>query len=99
MNDDKLQRLFRSARNESVPAGPEDFDQRVIRAIRGETRVAPPTLFDQLGALFPRLAFASVLMIGLCVATDIGLSALGQSDLESGVAQLSDQWLFPVKGF
>lgn len=99
MNDDKLQRLFRSARNESTPPGPEDFDRRVVQAIRRETDSAPISLFDQLGALFPRLALASVLLIALCVAADIGLSALGQSDLESGVAQISEQWLFPVKGF
>jgi len=99
MNDDKLQKLFRSARNEPAPAGPENFDQRVVRAIRRDMPPAPATLFDQLGALFPRLALASLLVIGLCVALDFSLSALGQSDLESGIAQLSDQWLFPVKGF
>ena len=62
---------------------------------RGQRRAR--SLFDQLGELFPRLALAATLVIGLCVAADLCLSTLAPMDLSESVAQVSEQWLFAVR--
>ncbi len=95
MNDQKLQRLFGAARNEPPPAPSDDFHARVVRAIRRAMDGAEPnSVFDQLGRLFPRLALAAALVIGLCVLVDVCLASFGQRDLADSVAEISEQWLF-----
>ncbi len=100
MNEKKLQQLFRAARTETPPAAEVGFENLVLSAIRREPRGATEgsSLFDQLGALFPRLAWAAALVVVLCVAADFGLGALGVPGLTDGVAQISDQWLFTATG-
>jgi hypothetical protein len=69
MNENKLKRLFDSARKETAPAVPPDFAAGVLRAVRrepGPRAVAPFSIFDQLNYLFPRLALAAVVVILLC---------------------------------
>ena len=93
----KLERLFESARKETVPQPGDDFAGDVARAIRRETRAESTSLSEQLGNLFPRLAMASALVIALCVAMDYGLSNFVQRDLSTSAAEISQQWLFAVK--
>ena len=102
MNDKKLKQLFDAARNESAPAPSGDFAADVLRAIRQEPPVAMPqplSLADQFNLLFPRIALASVAVIVLCVAADVGLTATGLPDLNDGVSQISAQWLLAPAGF
>jgi anti-sigma factor RsiW len=99
MNENKMRKLFDAARSEPAPGPGEDFPAQVMRAVRREPAPEPPSVFGQLGDLFPRLAVAAVVLIALCVVGDFCASALDQSDLTSGVAQLSEQWLFATKGF
>ncbi len=99
MNPLKLQKLFALARNEPAPNPPSGFAADILRVIRREERSPSLSLFDELGALFPRLAVAALVLIGLCVAADFGVSALGQPDLTAAAAQISDHWLFATKGF
>jgi len=85
----------------SPPATSAGFEADVMRAIRHEPVQAGQqtvSIFDQLNLLFPKLACAAVLVIGICVAGDYIASAYSPS-LTDGVAQLSDEWLFAAKGF
>jgi hypothetical protein len=101
MNDRKLKQLFASARQENVPAPPEDFATDVLRAIHREPPVATSetiSIFDQLNLWFPRLALAASVVIVMCVAADYGLTAAGVPGLSDGVSQLSAQWLLTSTG-
>ena len=97
MNERKLQKLFAAARSEPAPAPAAGFDSRVVRAIQRELKAGPVSVFDHLDRLLPRLAWAAVLAIGLCVAGDFGLAALHLPGLSDGVAEISEQWLFAVR--
>ena len=97
MNEQKLQKLFSSARSEPAPGPAAGFEARVMRALRRESRPAAFSLADQVGDLFPRMALAAAMVIGLCVAADLCLSAFVQGDLSASVAEASEQWLFAVR--
>ena len=97
MNEHKLQRLVSAVRAEPAPVLSPGFETRVMRALRNEDRAEPGSLSDQLGELFPRLALAAALVIGLCVAADLCLSTLAPMDLSESVTQVSEQWLFAVR--
>ena len=102
MNERKLKRIFEAARNERAPEASPDFHDRVMEEIgRAPVRRAhqAPTLFDQLNFLFPRVAWAAVGVIALCVAGDFAASAFNLPSLTDGVAQISNQWLFNANGF
>jgi hypothetical protein len=98
MNDRKLKKLFELARTETPPTAPGNFDLRVLAAIRREERAAPLSWWDQLGALFPRLAVATVLLMGACLAADYYYSAHHPSSFAEDAAQVSDQALFASNG-
>ena len=98
MNNDKIQKLFNSARKEEAPRPDGDFSAQVMRAVRSEAAPEPASVWGEVGELFPRLAVAAALVIGLCVAADFCASAIEGPDLTSGVAQLSEQWFFATKG-
>jgi hypothetical protein len=93
MNDRKLKKLFELTRGETPSAPPDGFDSRVMFVLRREPRAGAPSLWDQLEQLFPRLAVAMVLVIGICVAGDFAYSALHPADLTADVHELADQWL------
>lgn len=95
----KLEKLFRSARNEPTPEAEPGFEERVLRAIRRDRPEEPLSLWEQIGAMFPRLALASATIIVLFVAADQWHSSLEQSDVGSGLAQMSEEWDFSAKGF
>jgi hypothetical protein len=97
MNEQKLQKLFNAARDEPAQGPAAGFEARVMRALRREPRPEPFSLAEQLGELFPRLALAAAMVIGLCVAADLCLSAFVQADLSASVAEASEQWLFAVR--
>jgi len=94
MKDSKLKQLFTAARNEAAPPPPPGFADDVLRAVRrgpaGGT-AGTGSLFDQLNVLFPRIAFAAVAVIVLCVALDFGATSAGLLELGDGTAQLSSQ--------
>lgn len=99
MNDEKLNQLLRAARRETPPSAEPGFENLVLATLRNDSQRAEPetvSLFGQLGLLFPRLACVAVVIIALCVAADFGLTALAQTNLTDGVAELSEQWLFAV---
>jgi hypothetical protein len=102
MNERKLKQLFAAARNEPAPVPSEEFAADVLRAVRRERQTPAPetiSLFDQLNRLFPRLAWAAAVVMVLSVAADYGLTAAGLPGLNSGLAQLSAQWLLTPNGF
>lgn len=102
MNEQKLKQLFGAARQESPPSPEAGFENLVLSAIRREPRgglADTISWFDDLGGLFPRLAWAAALLVALCVAADFGLGALGVPGLTDGVEQISEQWLFTANGF
>ena len=99
MNANKLNRLFTAARLEKTPGPGGEFAAGVMRAVGREPVPAPLGIFAQLGEWFPRLAIASAALIMLFLAADLCASALGPGDIEGGVAQISEQWLFAAKGF
>jgi hypothetical protein len=97
MKDSKIQKLFAAARKETPPEAPFNFSQNVLAAIhRGERQSAPFSLFDELGRLFPRFAFAALLIISVCVATDFYFTK-EQSTLSASVEQAADEWMFAAK--
>jgi len=97
MNDDKLGRIFAAARKENPPVPAEGFDLVVMQAIKREPFRRVATVADQLTMLFPRLAWAAIAVIALCVAGD-WLAGGGQTSLTEGVAQISQQWLLTGGG-
>ena len=95
MNEKKIKQLFTAARTEAAPLPPASFAADVLRAVRRAPIVAAPpvaSLFDQLNFLFPRFALAAVLVIGLCVATDLGFTSAGVSEPSDGATQWSAQF-------
>lgn len=98
MNDHKLKKLFDLARADAPPAASESFDARVMAAIRREQRAAPLTWWDELGALFPRLAFAAALVMAACLAADYCYSARHHSTLAEDMGQYSEQFLVAANG-
>jgi len=94
MNDSKIKKLFAAAQKETAPEAPFTFSRSVVSAIRREQNQAiAASLFDQLGALFPRLAWAAVVIIGFCVASEFYFSrSTGNSSAE--VTQAAEEWLF-----
>jgi len=99
MTENKIRKLLTSARKETAPAPAPGFEARVMAAVRQAPRPEAVSVFGQLNDLFPRLAVAAAVLIGLCVAADLCASALEPPDLAAGVAQLSEQWLFATKAF
>jgi hypothetical protein len=102
MNEQKLEKLFAAARNETAPAPSADFAADVLRAVRREKPIPSAetfSMFDQLNSLFPKLACAAALVIVLGVAADFGLTSAGVPDLSDGVSQISAQWLLTPTGF
>ena len=102
MNENKLKRLFESARRETAPAPPPDFAADALRAVHcaPETKSAEPSsVCDQLNLFFPRIAFAALVVVALCLAADFGLTAAGVPDLGDGAAQISAQWFLTPNGF
>ena len=92
MNPEQIKQLFKAARAEPAPIPGEGFERRVLRAIAWEPgEAAVPELISRL---LPRLAASATAVIVLCVAADICLSNFVQPDLNSGLTQLAEQWLF-----
>lgn len=99
MNDSKLKHLFEQARKDAPPVPPPDFTFGTLARLHPKDGPESPTLFDQLNALFPRLAFAAVVVIALCIAGELWLSSASETDLSTGVAQVSENWSFAGDGF
>ena len=94
MNESKMQKLFAAARHERAPEVPFHFERNVISAIRrGERRSVAPSFFEQLNQLFPRLAAAAVVIIGLCVATEFYFEN-SETTTTADVQQAAEEWLF-----
>jgi hypothetical protein len=98
MNDYKLGKLFAAARRENPPMLTEGFEFIVMQAIKRETAPRAVTVFDQMNMFFPRLAWAAVVTIALCIAGD-WLTGGAQMNLTDGVTQLSQHWLLTGNGF
>ena len=99
MKNQKLDRLFESARSERAPVPTLDFAGDVLRAIGREPLPSAPgdvTIFDQLNALFPRIALAAAAIILLSLAADYGLTAAGTPSLSESAAQISAQQFLPT---
>ena len=102
MNERKWKQLLAVVRHEPAPGPSPEFEANVLRALHREGQAASPgtrSLFDQLNGLFPRLAWAAVVIIALSLAADWGLSAAGVPGLGDGVSQISAQWLLAPNGF
>ncbi|MEY4387405.1 MAG: hypothetical protein RLY20_2688 [Verrucomicrobiota bacterium] len=99
MKPDNLNQLFSAAAKAPAPAPSGNFAADVLRAVRREPsrEAVIATFADQLGALLPRVAFATALIVVACVAADVALDSLGRSSLTDGVSQLSEQWLFAAQ--
>lgn len=98
MNERKLIRIFEAARGEPIPEPEAGFEARLLRQLRGEPAPRPLSLGDQLSALFPKVAWAAALVIGLCLAGDFLLSGAEQPGISDAVAQVTDRWLIPGGG-
>jgi hypothetical protein len=99
MNDRKLKKLFDLARAETPPEAPGNFSFRVLGAIRREGRPAPLSWWDQLGALFPRLALATALVVSSCIAADYYYSSRHAATFaEDATLYSTDQALLAANG-
>jgi len=97
MNDHNLSKLFAAARNEPAPTAPAEFSADVLRAIGREPAPRPAmaaSVFDHLNGLFPRVGLAAAAIIVLCVAADLGVTAIGMPGVDDGTAQVASQYLF-----
>lgn len=90
-----MNQLFAAARQESAPVPPADFAADVLHAVRREPALPPETfsIFDELNGLFPRLALAAAVLIVLCLAADLGLTAAGLPEVGDGAAQAAAPFL------
>ena len=96
MNDRKIEKLFAAARRETAPEPPFTFARDTLTALRMERNRATepaPTLFDQLGLLFPRLAWAAATVIVLCVAAEAWNASQGAT-LSNAAESVKETWLF-----
>jgi hypothetical protein len=96
MNEQQLNALLRAARRVPPPVAEPGFEHRVLTAVRREAGRGSrerESLFPALGALLPRVAWATAAVVALCAAAEVGAGALGLPNLTEGLAQLSDQWL------
>lgn len=98
MKETKLKKLFEATRREPVPTPRAGFAEEVLRAIHRERRPESTSVFDQLALLFPRLACATLVLIGCCVAGDWLSTGLNEPGLSESLTQLSDQWLLAGNG-
>jgi hypothetical protein len=98
MNDKKLDKILDAVRAQTPPSAPGNFEQSVLKQIRNEPAPRGYSLADQLSALFPRIAFAAIIIIALCVAGDFLLTVFNVPQVEEGMAQVSDEWLLPEIG-
>ena len=97
MKESRIKSLFEAVRKQSVPEAPSNFSATVIGAIRRDARrTGGFSLFDELGRLFPRIAFASIVVIGLCVAADMYFTET-DSTLTDNVEQVANDWMFASK--
>ena len=98
MNEEKINKLFQAARTEAAPEAPLHFPRSVVAAIqRRSIRPLRISFSDQLAALFPRIAFAAVVIVALCTATDIYFSET-DTPLAVTVEQVAaDEWLIAGK--
>ena len=102
MNKKKFHKLCEAARKEQSPEPPPGFDADVMRAVlqeRPDSGAEAVSLFEALGALFPRLALASALIIVACVLGDHFSSPPDAPGLTDHVALLSEQWPIVEGGF
>ncbi len=102
MNQGRIEKIIAAARQEPPPAAPPGLSEAVMRTIRrdGPSRESEPAgLWESLNALFPRVAGAAIALVLLFAAADWAFSSFSDTDLDSGMAQVSDQWLFTAKGF
>jgi len=100
MNDKKLKQLFAAARRETSPVPPGDFATEVLRVVRRlpvDGPPAPPGVFEQLNGWFPRVAFASLALIVLCVVADNWLAPVNPPDAGDTAAQFSSQYFAPTE--
>jgi hypothetical protein len=93
MKDPKIRKLFEAAQKETAAEVPPVFPRSVISAIRREaSRKNGSSLSDQLGALFPRVAWVAIVVIGLCVGAELYFSnEVGVTSAE--VTQVAEEWL------
>ena len=95
MNEEKIKQLFTAARSEAAPLPPADFAADVLRTVRREPPVVAAqstSLFDQLNFLFPRLALAAAVVIGLCVVANFGFTSTGLPEPGDSATQWSAQY-------
>ncbi|MDB6026949.1 MAG: hypothetical protein JWM68_3172 [Verrucomicrobiales bacterium] len=94
MNDSNIQKLLAAARKEQAPEVPFNFENSVVSAIRRDQRRSTPlSFFEQLNQLFPRLAAAAVVIIGLCIATEFYFTQ-SETTTTADVQQAAEEWLF-----
>jgi len=95
MNKGKLDRLFASVRGERAVRPADDSAGRVMGAIHREPHRRPAvTVFDELTQLFPRLAWAATVVIGLGLASELYFSLTGSTSLATDLAEVAEQWRF-----
>ena len=94
MNENKIKKLFEAARKETAPEPPFGFARNVVASIRrAENAASAPALLDQISQLFPRLAWAAVMVIGLCLAAEFYWTQQ-DAGLTAGVEQVKQEFLF-----
>lgn len=93
MKDPRIEKLFAAARQEAPPEGPAVFPQRVISAIRRDAAARhESSILDQLSVLFPPIAWASIIMIGLCVGAELYFSNT-TATTSADVTKVAEEWL------
>jgi len=99
MKKSRLDQLFAAARREAAPEPRPGFDGRVAAAITRMDAPARParssaTWLDPLAGWLPRLAVATVVVVGICFAADGGGDPAAGGDLGEGAEELVTQWFF-----
>src|SRR5256885_3843271 len=95
MKASRIRKLIEAARVAPPVAPPPGFASRVVGVVKREPRrLGPESVFDSLASLFPRLAWAAVLVIGLCAAVELCVSDKGPDNLSLNIAAVAQHWLF-----
>jgi len=93
--DDKLKKLFESARTDPSPIPSNTFASRVVSAISASPEPAPEYFFDAVAGMARRLVVPAMALVMICAAAEFYFSP-GSYSTQADTAQLTEEWLFTL---
>lgn len=93
--DEKLKKLFESARTDPPPIPSNTFANRVVSAVSAPPEPAPESLFDTVAAVSQRLLAPAMALVMICAVVEFYFSSDSYTT-HTDTAQLTEEWLFTL---